>query len=155
MAHINSNQILFKCMNDCTLAFYTPAYICPPTAAIPSQPLSPMVIWCNDTTATISWTAPSNSGGRSDVFYMVGCKSAKEEEFNYASPTSPITATQVNITGLQPLTYYSCMVVAGNGITAENKGLSPLPRTSSPTNFTTKEGGIIDDTTYSTISFSL
>ena len=110
-------------------------------AAAPSQPLSPTLVSYNDTTATISWTAPTNSGGRSDVFYTVGYKTNEEIEFSYYSPSPPITATYVTITGLQPLTTYVVVVVAENGITQEYTDTSEASRTTSPLNFTTKEGG--------------
>ena len=108
--------------------------------AAPTEPLFPVLIDCNDTTATINWTAPLNNGGRTDGFYIVGYKTAGGNEFSYYS-SSPITATHVTITGLQPLTTYTVVVVAENEITQEYAQLPLAPRTSSHLTFTTKEGG--------------
>ena len=108
--------------------------------AAPTEPLFPVLNDCSDTTATISWTVPLNNGGRTDGFYIIGYKTTEENEFSYFSG-SPITATHATITGLQPLTTYTVVVVAENGITQEHAQLPLAPRTSSHLIFTTKEGG--------------
>ena len=109
--------------------------------AAPTEPLFPALLDCNDTTATISWTVPLNDGGRTDGFYIVGYKTAEENEFSYYS-NSPITTTHATITGLQPLTTYTIVVVAENGITQEYAHLSLALRTSYHLTFATKEGGM-------------
>ena len=95
-----------------------------------------------DTRATLSWALPISDGGRDDVFYIVMYKSTEEQHFSYYSPSPPITGISVTVTSLVPLTTYTFMLVAENGVTQEFPEHFPESnRTSSAISATTKEGG--------------
>ena len=78
-----------------------------------------MTATTTDTSATLSWGPPISNGGLEDVFYLIRYKTSEEEQFNYYSPTPPITGTSATVTSLTPLTIYIFMAVAENGITQE------------------------------------
>ena len=107
----------------------------------PSKPQS-LVATTTNISATLSWAPPLSDGGRDDLFYIIIFKTITEEEFSYYSPTPPITDTSVTVTSLVPLTKYTFMVVAENGVTQEfSEQFVESDRTSPAISATTKEGG--------------
>ena len=105
----------------------------------PTKPLN-VTATTTDTTATLSWEPPFSNGGREDVFYTVKYKASLDEEFTYYSPTPPITGTFATVTSLVPLTTYTFMVVAENGVSEEFSDQFPeSSRTSSSIFVVTKE----------------
>ena len=63
-------------------------------------------------------------------------------QFGYYSPSPPITGTSVTVPSLVPVTNYTLMVVAENGVTPEfSEQFVESDRISSAISATTKEGG--------------
>ena len=107
----------------------------------PTKPLSLTAI-PTGTSVTLSWEPPVSNGGREDVFYKIKYKNSKEELFTYHSPIPPITGTSATVDSLSPLTMYTFMVVAENGVTQEYTDLFPEDdRTSSPISVVTNTNG--------------
>ena len=110
--------------------------------AAPGKPENLSVTTTTNTTATLSWAPPISDGGRDDVFYIVKYNTTMEKEFSYYSPSPHINDTTVTVTSLVPLTTYTFMVVAENGVTREfSEQFAESERTSSAISFATKEGG--------------
>ena len=93
-------------------------------AAEPTEPLG-LTATPTSTIVTLLWEPPISSGGRRDVFYVIKYKTSQEEQFTYNSPTPPITNTSATIYSLAPLTTYTLMVVAENGVTQEYPDVFP------------------------------
>ena len=109
--------------------------------AAPSKPLNLAVITIG-TSIILSWNPPIFDGEREDVFYIVKYKASQEQQFTYYSPSPPVIDTSVTVTSLAPLTMYTFMIVAENGVSQEFADqLSEDDRTSSPIFVTTQEGG--------------
>ena len=66
------------------------------------------------TSFNITWTAPSNTGGRRDIFYIVTITG------RYINKTVNITDTQYTFTGLNYSTTYTASVRAGNGVSDQD-----------------------------------
>ena len=99
------------------------------------EPTKPLYLTAKPTgtSVTLSWEHPTSNGGREDVFYIIKYKTSREEQFTYYSPTPPITGTSATVDSLAPLTTYTFMVVAENGVTQGYADLFPEDdRTSSP-----------------------
>ena len=108
---------------------------------VPTKPLN-LSATTTDTTAILAWHPPIFNGGREDLLYIVKYKVLQEQQFTYYSPSQPITNTSVTVTSLAPLTIYTFMIVAENGVSQEFADqFSEDDRTSSPISVTTKEGG--------------
>ena len=109
--------------------------------AAPTEPLN-LTVTSTNTSVTLSWKPPFSNGGREDVFYQIKFKTPLEQNFTDYSPTPPITGTSATVTSLLPLTSYTFIVVAENGVSREFHYLfTESDRTSSAINATTKEGG--------------
>ena len=63
---------------------------------------------------SITWTAPSDTGGRTDIFYIVTITG------RFINKTVNITDTQYSFTGLNPFTTYTVSVRAGNGVSDQD-----------------------------------
>ena len=77
---------------------------------------------------TLSWTAPSSDGGRDDLFYTVqyNVLGSSDKEI-----ITGIETNMVTVFGLDPVTTYIFVVVAGNGVSEAFSGAFPeLARTS-------------------------
>ena len=99
------------------------------------KPTKPQVLTAapTSTNVTLLWDSPISNGGRRDVFYKIKYKTSQENQFTYYSPTLLITNTSATVTSLTPLTTYTFMVVAENGVTVEYPDLFPEEdRTSIP-----------------------
>ena len=66
------------------------------------------------TSFSITWTAPSDTGGRTDIFYIVTITGRS------INKTVNITDTQYTFTGLNPSTSYTVSVRAGNGVSDQD-----------------------------------
>ena len=109
--------------------------------AAPSKPRS-LTVMTTVTSAKLSWEASISDGGRDDVFYKVKYKAAMEQEFTYYSPSPPITDTSATVPSLAPVTNYTFMVVAENGVSLEfYDEFLESNRTSSAVSVATGEGG--------------
>ncbi|XP_065140497.1 ephrin type-B receptor 4a isoform X2 [Paramisgurnus dabryanus] len=97
-----------------------------PCTRPPSSPriLVPQV---NDTSLTLEWSEPLNSGGRSDLTYSVVCHMCPilgspcmpcGDGINYRPSQSGIQTRRVSIWGLRPHTSYSFTVMALNGVSS-------------------------------------
>ena len=86
---------------------YVPVIIAPP-----SQPIDLTTTSIQSITVTITWLQPSDTGGRSDIFYTVMI------EGDGMSRTLPSTGniTTYTITDLTPSTNYDITVIAENGV---------------------------------------
>ena len=92
-----------------------------------------------NTSITLQWNAPTNTGGRSDLVYQISYRRIGSEQIM----TSSTTQTTHKITGLQPLSEYRIRVVSANGITLELADVAAITmdsRTAEITSSTT-EGG--------------
>lgn len=90
----------------------------------PSSPRSP-VPQVNDTSLTLEWSEPLDSGGRSDLTYSVECRMCSApggpcmpcgDGVNYRPSQTGIQGRRVSIWGLRPHTTYSFTVMALNGV---------------------------------------
>ena len=90
---------------------YVPIIIAPP-----SQPIGLTATSIQSTTVTITWSQPSDTGGRSDIFYTVMI------EGDGMSQTLPSTGniTTYAITDLTPSTNYDITVIAENGVSDQD-----------------------------------
>ena len=88
--------------------------------APPSQPIGLTATSVQATTVTITWSQPSDTGGRSDIFYTVMI------EGDGTSQTLPNTgnATTYTITDLTPATNYDITVIAENGVSSQEGDVS-------------------------------
>ena len=116
---LNGESVIFSDIQNYMFSIICLVYIGEPT-----KPLS-LTATPTGTSVTLSWEPPASSGGREDVFYTIKYKTSKEELFNYYSPTPPITGTSVTFDSLAPLTTYTFMVVAENGVTQGFADLFP------------------------------
>ena len=66
------------------------------------------------TSFNIIWTAPSDTGGRTDILYIVTITGRS------INKTVNITDTQYTFTGLNPFTTYTVSVRAGNGVSDQD-----------------------------------
>ena len=98
--------------------------------AQPSAPQSLVRTFMNATFVTITWSAPSNLGGRSDLYYVAECKRCDEK--GKESCTKSCTA-DISLNGnsriaifkhLSAYTFYQFKVLAKNGVSkiAEKNG---------------------------------
>uniref|UniRef100_A0A671KN71 receptor protein-tyrosine kinase n=1 Tax=Sinocyclocheilus anshuiensis TaxID=1608454 RepID=A0A671KN71_9TELE len=95
-----------------------------PCTRPPSSPRSP-VPQVNDTSLTLEWSEPLDSGGRSDLTYSVECRMCPApggpcapcgDGVNYQPSQTGIQGRRVSIWGLRPHTTYSFTVMALNGV---------------------------------------
>ncbi|XP_041925461.1 tyrosine-protein kinase receptor TYRO3 isoform X1 [Alosa sapidissima] len=92
----------------------------------PSEPVNLTHHQLNDSTLTLRWEPPSNLGGRQEVTYTVECWQRASEtsdqwaHCNNATRVLPrptdLTATAVNVTGLQAHLDYKLVVRASNAV---------------------------------------
>ncbi|GAA6071790.1 ephrin type-B receptor 4a isoform X1, partial [Tachysurus ichikawai] len=93
-----------------------------PCTRPPSPPhsLFPQI---NDTSVTLEWSEPVDSGGRSDLSYMVECKVCAAslclpcgDSVSYRPAQNGLTGCSVSVWGLRPHTTYTFIVTALNGV---------------------------------------
>uniref|UniRef100_A0A8C1XNS0 receptor protein-tyrosine kinase n=1 Tax=Cyprinus carpio TaxID=7962 RepID=A0A8C1XNS0_CYPCA len=95
-----------------------------PCTRPPSSPRNP-VPQVNDTSLTLEWSEPLDSGGRSDLTYSVECRMCLVpgapcmlcgDGVNYRPSQTGIQGRRVSIWGLRPHTTYSFTIMALNGV---------------------------------------
>ena len=82
--------------------------------APPSSPINLHNTTTLSTSFNITWTVPSDTGGRTDIFYIVTITGRS------INITVNITDTQYTFTGLNPSTTYTVSVRAGNGVSDQD-----------------------------------
>lgn len=114
-------------------------------AGPPSSPRS-LVPQVNDTSVTLEWSEPLESGGRSDLAYSVECRMCPtpgspctpcRDGVTYRPSQSGILTRRVSIWGLRPHTSYSFKVMALNGVST----LSAMEAEGETINVTTSPNG--------------
>ena len=93
---------------------YVPVIIAPPT-----QPIDLTTTSIQSTTVTITWSQPSDTGGRSDIFYTVMI----EGDDNIPRALLYINLTSLMVSDLTPATKYNITVAAKNGVSSQSASL--------------------------------
>ncbi|XP_023665956.1 ephrin type-A receptor 7 isoform X2 [Paramormyrops kingsleyae] len=120
----NDREGSWRC--DCEDGYYR-ALSDPPSAACTRPPSAPqnLVFNINQTTVTLEWTPPADTGGRSDVTYRVVCRRCTWDPEEcvqcgsnavYAPQQAGLTDTYVTISELLPHANYTFEVEAVNGV---------------------------------------
>ncbi|XP_076872510.1 LOW QUALITY PROTEIN: ephrin type-A receptor 7 [Brachyhypopomus gauderio] len=115
---------LWRC--DCEDGYYR-AHADPPSLACTRPPSAPqnLVYNVNQTTVTLEWSLPADTGGRSDVTYRVACRRCGWEPDEcvpcggnvvYAPQQSALIDTYVTISDLLAHANYTFEVEAVNGV---------------------------------------
>ena len=93
----------------------------------------------SNTSITVCWKTPANTGGRSDLFYKISYRRIGTEKTTTVNTTADIYL----ITGLLPLSEYRITVVSTNGITEGIPNVAAITQQSRTTVITanTTEGG--------------
>ncbi|XP_042561094.1 ephrin type-A receptor 3-like [Clupea harengus] len=118
-----------------------------PTARLPAKPPcvpENPISTINDTSVTLEWSPPRDSGGRGDVAYNVHCRKCSSNGrkcsqcgggLHFAPRQFGLSATKVQVTDLLPHTNYTFSIEAVNGVS----DLSPSPRQQVSVNITTSQ----------------
>lgn len=94
----------------------------------PSAPQN-LISNVNETSVNLEWTAPQNTGGRTDVSYNVVCKRCGSDltrcrpcgsGVHYTPQQNGLRTTKVSITDLQAHTNYTFEIWAVNGVSKQN-----------------------------------
>ncbi|XP_066905254.1 ephrin type-A receptor 4 isoform X5 [Halyomorpha halys] len=88
-----------------------------PCTQPPSAPQNLTVSFMDQSTVSLSWTAPSFLGGRTDITYRIQCDICGQA-VTYSPPTESFDETKVTISGLSPVTTYKFQVYSVNGVTS-------------------------------------
>ena len=97
-----------------TLSLYT--YIESPPLAPPTAPANVRDNSIGSTSISISWSPPTDSGGRTDLYYTVTYSNG-----SFVSPVLSVgTGTELTLTGLTPLTEYTISVTSVNGVSDQD-----------------------------------
>uniref|UniRef100_A0A8C7HEA3 receptor protein-tyrosine kinase n=1 Tax=Oncorhynchus kisutch TaxID=8019 RepID=A0A8C7HEA3_ONCKI len=116
-----------------------------PCTRPPSAPRS-IVTQINDTTVTLEWSEPQDSGGRTDLSYSVECSlcgapwgpcSPCGDSVSYRPSQRGLLGRRVVVWGLMPHTTYTFSIQALNGVTPTNGKGAP----SDSVNITTSHDG--------------
>lgn len=86
-------------------------WLCFPSAGPPSAPLNLKNTSTTDTSVILSWSPPASNGGRTDIMYAVIYNVGPSSK-----TTIPVMSTTFEVTGLAPVTNYTFMVEARNGV---------------------------------------
>ncbi|XP_035269423.1 ephrin type-A receptor 3 [Anguilla anguilla] len=109
----------------------------------PSTPESPMST-INETSVTLEWSPPRDSGGRGDVTYSIHCRKCSEDGRkcgpcgsgpHFVPRQFGLSLPKVQVTDLLPHTNYTFSIEALNGVS----DLSPSPRQLVSVNITTSQ----------------
>ncbi|KAG7487436.1 hypothetical protein MATL_G00023300, partial [Megalops atlanticus] len=109
----------------------------------PSAPESP-ISTINETSVTLEWSPPRDTGGRGDVTYSVHCRKCSGDGrkcgpcgggLHFTPRQFGLSLTKVQVTDLLPHTNYTFSVEAVNGVS----DLSPSPRQLISVNITTSQ----------------
>lgn len=88
-----------------------------PCTQPPSAPQNLTVSFMDQSTVSLSWTAPSFLGGRTDITYRIQCDICGQA-VTYSPPTESFDETKVTISGLSPVTTYKFQVYSVNGVSS-------------------------------------
>ena len=74
----------------------------------------------SETSITVSWSRPSDEGGRTDLYYQV--EHSDPDNFGSFTGTVYLTSdsTTYTLTGLTPYTQYCVRVIAHNGVSDQD-----------------------------------
>jgi len=94
-------------------------------ASIPSPPLNPNVLNITDTTATITWSAPTDDGMQSPPAYSaanikgyrINYRNSSSENWKVLVANTGSNTLSTAVNGLSPSTYYEIEVAALNAVT--------------------------------------
>ncbi|KAJ8394985.1 hypothetical protein AAFF_G00039360 [Aldrovandia affinis] len=109
----------------------------------PSAPESP-ISTINETSVTLEWSPPRESGGRGDITYSVHCRKCSEDGRkcgpcgsgpHFIPRQFGLSLPKVHVTDLLPHTNYTFSIEAVNGVS----DLSPSPRQIVSVNITTSQ----------------
>ena len=101
-----SNKIIMQC-------FHWNLFL---SLAPPTAPKDINTIAVGSTSISISWSPPTDSGGRTDLHYTVIYSNG-----SFVSPVLSVgTGTQYTLTGLTPLTEYTISVTSVNGVSNQD-----------------------------------
>ena len=87
----------------------------------PTFPQQILISNVQSTSADISWSRPSDLGGRTDLYYNITY--SQSSSWTYPEP-DPILVTYYNLEGLTPCNLYFVLVIAENGVSSQAGGES-------------------------------
>ncbi|XP_063865644.1 ephrin type-B receptor 1-B-like isoform X8 [Scylla paramamosain] len=92
-----------------------------PCTRPPSKPQNITVNFVDQSTVILAWQPPLNEGGRTDTLYRVVCDACGSHVSYYPPQMADerFNATQVTISGLNPVTTYRFQVFAENGVSKQ------------------------------------
>lgn len=160
--HIKGNKYFFCCILTGTFKYFSPlrednvsylptffnTYVCMYAcvcAAIPSGPRN-VISSVNETSLSLEWDEPEDTGGRSDLVYNVVCKKCLrdrspctrcDDNVDIAPRRLGLRQRKVVVRNLQAHTRYSFEVQAVNGVS----GKKPTSPSYSTVNITTNQAG--------------
>ena len=67
----------------------------------------------------ISWSPPSVTGGRTDLYYVITYTNG-----NITNEINNVTTTQYTLTGLSPQTSYTISVISMNGVSDQDPNIN-------------------------------
>ncbi|XP_061756371.1 ephrin type-A receptor 7 isoform X4 [Nerophis ophidion] len=129
MHSFNEHEGSWRC--DCEDGYYR-AFSDPPSVACTRPPSAPqnLIYNINQTTVSLEWSPPADTGGRSDVTYRVRCRhcSWEPEECELCGPNvgyfpaqSQLVNNYVNIVDLLAHANYTFEVEAVNGVSDQSR----------------------------------
>ncbi|XP_062849889.1 ephrin type-B receptor 3 [Trichomycterus rosablanca] len=112
-----------------------------PCTTVPSAPLS-VISSVNETSVSLEWAEPRDSGGRADLVYNVVCKKCEhgscrrcDDNVDVAPRRLGLAVRHAAVRNLQAHTHYSFEIQAVNGVSAK----SPVPPRYATVNITTNQ----------------
>lgn len=113
------------------------------SSAVPSAPLS-VISSVNETSVSLEWAEPRDSGGRSDLVYNVVCKKCEhgacvrcDDNVEVAPRRLGLAERHAAVRNLQAHTHYSFEIQAVNGVSPK----SPITPHYATVNITTNQAG--------------
>lgn len=119
--------------------------VSPPSlsSAVPSAPLS-VISSINETSVSLEWAEPRDSGGRADLVYNVVCKKCEhsacvrcDDNVEVAPRRLGLAERHAAVRNLQAHTHYSFEIQAVNGVSPK----SPVTPRYATVNITTNQAG--------------
>lgn len=113
------------------------------SSAVPSAPLS-VISSINETSVSLEWAEPRDSGGRADLVYNVVCKKCEhgacvrcDDNVEVAPRRLGLAERHAAVRNLQAHTHYSFEIQAVNGVSPK----SPVTPRYATVNITTNQAG--------------